>query len=100
MGNSANRGYTRIALVIQHGKPFELEGLFLECPNAEARKKLANIVMTGGARPLHMCGMGRGGDTSEFINVLIKYGADVNAKDNYEYSPMDRLSSNFVTVNA
>ena len=44
--------------------------------------------------------MGRGGDTSELIKVLIKYGADVNAKDNYEYTPMDRLSSNAVAGNA
>merc|ERR1719291_402555 len=74
--------------------------MFEQCPSAAERKKLANLVMTGGARPLHMCGMGRGGDTSEFIKVLIKHGADVNAKDNYEYTAMDRLASNSVAGNA
>merc|ERR1711879_77966 len=78
----------------------ELEELFQSIKDRDERKQLANLVMTGGARPLHMCGMGRGGDTSEFIQVLIKYGADVNAKDNYEYTPMDRLASNSVRGNA
>merc|ERR1712008_302020 len=77
----------------------ELEGLFEQAQSSE-RTQLANLVMTGGARPLHMCGMGRGGDTSEIIQILIRHGADVNAKDNYEYAPMDRLASNFVAGNA
>merc|ERR1712224_865096 len=81
------------------GASTELENLFQSIPNDASRKKLANLVMAGGARPLHMCGMGRGGDTSELITVLIKYGADVNAKDNYEYTPMDRLASNSVAGN-
>merc|ERR1712113_1024659 len=76
-----------------------LEALFQSLPDETQRKKLANLVMTGGARPLHMCGMGRGGDTSELIHVLVKYGADVNAKDNYEYTAIDRLSSNSVSGN-
>ena len=41
--------------------------------------------MTGGARPLHMCGMSRGGDASSLVEILIAAGADVNSKDNYEY---------------
>merc|ERR1712182_154750 len=55
--------------------------------------------MTGGARPLHMCGMSRGDDASALITTLVKHGADVNAKDNYEMTPMDRLSSNSVRGN-
>jgi len=94
-----SRGYTRIAMLLQMGDSSELERLF-QSVEKENRKKLANLVMAGGARPLHMCGMGRGGDTSELIRVLIQHGADVNAKDNYEYTPMDRLSSNSVAGNA
>jgi hypothetical protein len=97
-----NRGYSMIARVIsdsRRGDASQLEDLFQRLPNDAERRKLANLVMTGGARPLHMCGMGRGGDTSALIEVLIKYGADVNAKDNYEYTPMDRLSSNSVAGN-
>lgn len=98
--SSSNRGYTKIATVIQRGRVSELEALFASIDTDDEKKKLANLVMTGGARPLHMCGMGRGGDTSEIIRVLIKYGADVNAKDNYEYTPMDRLASNSVAGNS
>jgi len=96
---SSNRGYTEIARVIQRGQVSELEKLFERAQSSE-QAQLANLVMTGGARPLHMCGMGRGGDTSEIIRTLLRYGADVNAKDNYEYTPMDRLASNSVAGNA
>jgi hypothetical protein len=98
---SSNRGYSAIARMIQMSRGHaseQLEAMFQRTPEAE-RKTLANLVMAGGARPLHMCGMGRGGDTSELISVLLKYGADVNAKDNYEYTPMDRLASNNVAGN-
>jgi hypothetical protein len=93
-----NRGYSKIARLIQESlqASSSVESLFQSIPEDSDRKKLANLVMSGGARPLHMCGMGRGGDTSELISILIKYGADVNAKDNYEYTPMDRLASNSV----
>jgi len=97
---SLNRGYTMIATLLQQGSHTQLEALFQSVTNEQSRQKLANLVMTGGARPLHMCGMGNGGDTSELIKVLIKYGADVNAKDNYELTPMDRLDSNSVAGNA
>lgn len=96
---SSNRGYSHIGRVIQRGNTAELESLFDKCKDDSERKKLANLVMTGGARPLHMCGMGRGGDTSAQIMILIKHGADVNAKDNYELTPMDRLASNSVAGN-
>jgi hypothetical protein len=92
---NAGRGYTRVAQIIQSGNVQALEDLFQQAEDSD-RAKLANLVMTGGARPLHMCGMGRGGDTSDLIAALVKYGADVNAKDNYEYTPMDRLASNSV----
>ena len=93
-----NRGYTSIANVIMSGNALALEKL-LESATAEHKHKLANLVMTGGARPLHMCGMSRGGDSSPLIRVLIAAGADVNAKDNYELTPMDRLASNSVAGN-
>jgi hypothetical protein len=95
-----NRGYSRIARVIQEsrdGNASELDDMFRSIAHAD-RPKLANLVMTGGARPLHMCGMGREDDTSALIEVLLKNGADVNAKDNYEYTPMDRLSGGSCAV--
>jgi len=95
-----NRGYASIATVLQSGRASDLHALFQRASGDADRRKLANLVMTGGARPLHMCGMGRGGDTTELIRLLIGYGADVNAKDNYEMTPMDRLSSNSVSGNS
>merc|ERR1719265_14152 len=95
---SQNRGYTKIALVIMSGSASALEDIFQKTEESE-RSKLANLVMAGGARPLHMCGMSRGGDASDMVAVLMKYGADVNAKDNYELTPIDRLASNAVRGN-
>ena len=40
--------------------------------------------------------MSRGGDSSAMLETLIKYGANVNAKDNYGLTPVDRLASNYV----
>lgn len=95
----ANRGYTAIAHLIMDGEATKLDALFGSIESETSRQQLANLVMTGGARPLHMCGMSRGGDASAMIKSLIKFGADVNAKDNYEMTPMDRLSSNYVGGN-
>jgi len=97
-----NRGYSEIALSITHGDAERLQGLFAKASafgGDETAKQLANLVMTGGARPLHMCGMSRGGDASDLIETLLRYGAEVNAKDNYEYTAIDRLSSNSVEGN-
>merc|ERR1712087_296616 len=88
----ANRGYTYIAQLIIAGHTDMLDQLLERAGGSN----LANLVMTGGARPLHMCGMSRGANASECVKTLIKYGADVNAKDNYEMTPMDRLASNSV----
>ena len=94
-----NRGYTHIAHLIMDGRPGKLAALFEGLSSEAERSRLSNLVMTGGARPLHMCGMGRGGDTTELIDILIANGADVNAKDNYELTPVDRLASNRVGGN-
>ena len=62
---AANRGYSHIATVIMSGNARLLEALLKSAGSEEQRRKLANLVMTGGARPLHMCGMSRGGDASD-----------------------------------
>jgi hypothetical protein len=93
----SNRGYTAIAHVIMSGDVDGLDAMLAS--SGTNATKLSNLVMTGGARPLHMCGMSRGGDASALIQILLKHGADVNAKDNYELSPFDRLASNSVAGN-
>lgn len=91
-----NRGYTHIAHLIMDGNTPKLKALFDSLDGDSSRRQLANLVMTGGARPLHMCGMSAGGDSSTLIQTLIDFGAEVNAKDNYELTPVDRLASNAV----
>ena len=53
---------------------------------------LANDVATGGASPLHTCGMSLANQyATEF---LIARGGDVNALDTYGYTPLHRMASN------
>ena len=47
-----NRGYSHIAQLIMSGRASKLDAL-LESLADDQRKRLANLVMTGGARPLH-----------------------------------------------
>merc|ERR1712232_446250 len=76
-----------MALAIQKQNVSKVDALFQSIDSDSDKKSLANLVMTGGARPLHICGMSSAVD---IMKVLIKNGADVNAKDNYEWTPMDR----------
>merc|ERR1712039_1155546 len=62
----------------------------------DKRKRLANLVMAGGARPLHMAGMTRGGNPAKVVQVLLNEGADPNAFDCYAMTPLDRMQSNRV----
>ena len=66
--------------------------------DSQKRKSLANLVMAGGARPLHMAGMTSGGNPAEIVRVLISEGADPNAMDNYGMTPLDRMISNKVAA--
>jgi hypothetical protein len=52
----------------------------------------ANEEMTGGAKPLHTCGMSRRGQAS--VRVLLAAGAQVDALDTYGYTPLHRMASN------
>merc|ERR1712039_931107 len=62
----------------------------------DKRKRLANLVMAGGARPLHMAGMTRGGNPAQVVQILLEEGADPNAFDCYAMTPLDRMQSNGV----
>lgn len=59
---------------------------------------LVHDVSTGGAMPLHICGMSRRGQLS--TQVLIEAGADVHAVDTYGYTPLHRMASNNLAVGA
>lgn len=53
---------------------------------------LANDVSTGGATPLHMCGMS--GTNQLATATLIEHGADIEALDTYGFTPLHRMASN------
>jgi hypothetical protein len=53
---------------------------------------LANDVSTGGATPLHMCGMSQSNQRATAF--LIQRGADIEALDTYGFTPLHRMASN------
>ncbi|KAL3803476.1 hypothetical protein HJC23_014024 [Cyclotella cryptica] len=53
---------------------------------------LVNDVTTGGAQPLHMCGMSRGKQRA--VRALVERGADIEALDTYGMTPLHRMASN------
>ena len=59
---------------------------------------LVNDVATGGATPLHTCGMSR--KNQRATKFLIEKGGDVEALDTYGYTPLDRMASNNLSIGA
>jgi|EP01082_Thalassiosira_pseudonana_P004370 hypothetical protein len=53
---------------------------------------LVNDITTGGAQPLHMCGMSQGKQHS--VQALVERGADIEALDTYGMTPLHRMASN------
>ena len=59
---------------------------------------LTNDVSTGGAQPLHMCGMSQRNQHSAAL--LISRGADIEALDTYGMTPLHRCASNNLAAGA
>lgn len=57
---------------------------------------LVNDVATGGATPLHTCGMSQ--DNQHATAFIIARGGDVAAVDTYGYTPLARMASNNLAV--
>ena len=64
----------------------------------EAHPDLVNDVATGGATPLHTCGMSQ--DNQYATRLVVARGGDVAAIDTYGYTPLDRMASNNLAVGA
>ena len=58
--------------------------------------ELREDISTGGARPLHMCGMSCHGQLS--TQSLIDAQADIYAQDTYGYTALHRMASNNLEV--
>lgn len=59
---------------------------------------LVNDVTTGGASPLHMCGMSR--NKQHAVRALVERGADIEALDTYGMTPLHRMASNNLAAGA
>ncbi len=80
----AGGGYTELAHAIQTGPPAVAALLAAGAdPNEE---------MTGGATPLHTCGMSQRGQHA--VPALLAAGAVVDAVDTYGYTALHRMASN------
>eukprot|EP00937_MAST-01D_sp_MAST-1D-sp2_P001641 g1641.t1 len=87
----AGTGYTEMARALQSG-PAAVRAALKRDPS------LKSEISTGGATPLHMCGMSRRGQMS--TAELIAAGAALDALDTYGYTPLMRMASNNLDVGA
>ena len=87
-------GYTEMAKAI-HSGPAAVQRLL----DAGADP---NEVMTGGATPLHTCGMSRSGQmsTALLVAAVKAAGGDIDAPDCWGYTPLHRMASNSLDVGA
>ena len=84
-------GYTEMSKALQRG-PAAVEALLAREP------ALVSDISTGGATPLHMCGMSRRNQDSTAL--LIAKGGDIEAVDTYGFRPLHRMASNNLAVGA
>jgi hypothetical protein len=59
---------------------------------------LVNEITTGGAQPLHNCGMSA--RNQDQVALLVSKGADIEAVDTYGYTPLHRMASNNLAAGA
>ena len=81
-----------MSAAIRSGSPDAIAALLASAP------ELAREISTGGATPLHMCGMSRQGQHA--AQMLIAAGADVEAVDTWGYTPLQRAATNNLAVSA
>lgn len=83
------KGYSLMSRAV-HAGPNKVRELLKDFP------QLNQEVTTGGARPLHICGMSRRGQLA--TQVLIDAGADLAALDTYNYNALHRMASNDLEI--
>ncbi|KAK3239270.1 hypothetical protein CYMTET_50788 [Cymbomonas tetramitiformis] len=87
----AGGGYTEVSAALRRG-PNELVLIF------EREPSLVNEISTGGATPLHMCGMGAVNQLS--TEYIVQMGGHVDAVDTYGHTALHRMASNNLPVGA
>ena len=86
----AGHGYADLVDALKHGE----DAVLRELDNGSD----VNEVLTGGATPLHMCGMSQ--KNQLMTKLLIDRGADIEALDTYGYTPLHRMASNNLVIGA
>ena len=80
------------------GKGYSLMSRAIHMGEAKVREVLKghpylkDEISTGGARPLHVCGMSKKGQLA--TQAVVNAGADINALDTYNYNALHRMASN------
>jgi hypothetical protein len=88
----AGGGYTPTSRLLQGGDAQALAAWLDRFP------ELANEVSTGGATPLHVCGMSR--TAAKLTALVIERGGAIEAVDTYGFRPLHRMASNNLAVGA
>jgi hypothetical protein len=82
-------GYSFMSRAIHVG-PVKVKDILADYP------ELKEEVSTGGARPLHVCGMSKKGELS--TQTLIDSGANIYEQDTYGYTALHRMASNNLAI--
>ena len=85
------KGYSLMSRAIHMGAS-KVRELLEEYPH------LKDEISTGGATPLHICGMSKRGQSA--TQALVDAGADLYALDTYNYNALHRMASNDLHVGA
>ncbi|KAG7369051.1 hypothetical protein IV203_031794 [Nitzschia inconspicua] len=83
------KGYSLMSRAI-HAGPDKVKEILADYP------ELKEEISTGGARPLHICGMSQKGQLA--TQVLIDAKADIYAQDTYGYTALHRMASNNLAI--
>lgn len=83
------KGYSLMGRAIHVG-PEKVSEILADHP------ELKEEISTGGARPLHMCGMSKKGQLS--TQVLVDAKADIYSQDTYGYTALHRMASNNLEI--
>jgi hypothetical protein len=87
----AGTGYTEMSQALGRGP--EAVAVLLD-----QDASLVSEISTGGATPLHMCGMSQRNQLSTAL--LVARGADIEAVDTYGFRPLHRMASNNLALGA
>lgn len=88
----AGGGYTPTSRLLSAGDPAALSAWLDRYPD------LVNEISTGGATPLHVCGMSRA--ASHLAALVAARGGALEAVDTYGFRPLHRMASNNLAVGA